>query len=224
MSQFKREQTEPFSKAVARFDSLYSHLSELKAPIYKNELSSLSLQTLKLVTPYLLSNGAAKIYGDWLQSELSLNREVTRDRIVQCVIHLENNDKFKLDRDRGIPHHLAATQLGILDAVPDPIIPAFLAQGLPPVTPSSTNPARQRSLSGGSACPSRHDQPARGQSARPGSQNSRPGSKTFSRPGSANSVRSNNSAYSRPGSKSRESSTDNLKEVFTVPLKLFSLL
>ena len=181
--------------AVARFDSLYSHLSELKAPISKNELSRLSLQTLKLITQYLLSNGVAKIYGDWLQSELSLDREVTRDRIVKCVIRLENNDKFKLDRYWGISHHLAATQLGILDAVTDPIIPAFLAQGLPPVTPSSTNPARQRSLSGGSACPSRRDQPARGQSARPGS---------------ANSVRSNNSAYSRPGSKSRESSTDSL--------------
>ena len=117
---------------------MYSHLSELKALILKNELTRSSLQTLKLITPYLLSNGAAKIYGDWLQSELSLDRDVTRDRIVQCVIRLENNDKFKLDRDRGIPHHLAATQLGILDAAPDPPLPAFLAQGPPPITPSST--------------------------------------------------------------------------------------
>ena len=60
-----------------------------------------------------------------------------------------------------------------------------------PVTASSTNPTRQRSLSGGSARPSRRDQPA-------------------ARPGSANSIRSNNSAYSRPGSKSCESSTDSL--------------
>ena len=80
LSRYKREQNENFSNAVARFDSLYSHLSEPKAPISKNELSRLSLQTLKLITPYLLSNGAAKIYGDWLQSELSLDREINRDR------------------------------------------------------------------------------------------------------------------------------------------------
>ena len=61
ISRFKREQSEPFNAAVARFDSLNSHLSELKAPISKNELARLSLQTLKLITPYLLSNGAAKI-------------------------------------------------------------------------------------------------------------------------------------------------------------------
>ena len=101
LSRFQREQHEPFSTAVARFDSLYSHLSELKAPISNNALSRLSLQTLKLITPYLISNGAAKIYGDWLQSELSLDREVNRDRIIQCVLKLENNDKFKLDRNRG---------------------------------------------------------------------------------------------------------------------------
>ena len=117
-------------------------------------------------------------YIDWLQSELSLDREINRDRIIQCVTKLENNDKFKLQRNRGIPHHLAATQLGILDAVPDP--------------------------------GSRRDQPARSAArpgfqtrpARPGSQTSRPDSKHFSRPGSNNSIRSNNSAYSRPGSKS----------------------
>ena len=35
LSRFQREQHEPFSNAVAQFDSLYSHLSELKAPIRK---------------------------------------------------------------------------------------------------------------------------------------------------------------------------------------------
>ena len=35
LSRFQREQHEPFSNAVARFDLLYSHLSELKAPISK---------------------------------------------------------------------------------------------------------------------------------------------------------------------------------------------
>ena len=85
LSRFQREQHEPFTTAIARFDSLYSHLSELKAPISKTELSRLSLQTLKLITPYLISNGAVRLYGDWLQSELSLDREVNRDRIIQCV-------------------------------------------------------------------------------------------------------------------------------------------
>ena len=66
LSRFQREQHEPFSTPIARFDSLYSHLSELKAPISKTELSRLRLQALKLITPYLISNGAARIYGDWL--------------------------------------------------------------------------------------------------------------------------------------------------------------
>ena len=96
---------------------------------------------MKLITPYLLSNEAAKIYRDLLQSELSIDHEINRDRIIQCVIKLENNDKFKLDRNRGIPHHLAATQLGILDAVPDPVIPTFLAQVPPSVTSPGTNTA-----------------------------------------------------------------------------------
>ena len=108
LSRFQREQHEPFSTAVARFDSLYSHLSELKAPISKNELSRLSLQTLKLITPYLISNGSATIYRDCLQSKLSLDREVNRDRIIQCVLKLENNDKSKLDQNRGITYHLAS--------------------------------------------------------------------------------------------------------------------
>ena len=83
-----------------------------------------------------------------------------------------------------------------------------------PVTASSTNPTRQRSLSGGSARPSRRDQPARGALARSSFKTSRPGSRTFSpaRPGSASSGRSNNSAYIRPGSKSCESSTDSQRK------------
>jgi hypothetical protein len=94
LSKFKREVTENFAKTVNRFDALYTHLPQLKAPITGQELSRLSLNTLKLITPH-----------EWLEAELTFNRPVTRESIISNINTLEQSEEHKLDRDQALPKH-----------------------------------------------------------------------------------------------------------------------
>ena len=57
LSKFKREAHEPFATNVNKFDSIYSHFVLFKAPINGKELARLSIPTLKLITPHLVSPG-----------------------------------------------------------------------------------------------------------------------------------------------------------------------
>ena len=79
LSKFKRETTENFAKTVNRFDSLYTHFAHLKAPITGQELSRLSLNTLKQITPHLVHPKTAKTYGEWLEAEVTYDCAVTRE-------------------------------------------------------------------------------------------------------------------------------------------------
>jgi hypothetical protein len=75
----------------------------------KLELSLLSLSTLKLITPYLIEPKAAKLYGSWVQEQIQLGRDVTREKIVSCILKLEQNTQFQLTVSHSLPHHLAST-------------------------------------------------------------------------------------------------------------------
>ena len=112
LSKFKREVPENFAKTVNRFDALYTHLAQLKAPITGQELSRLSLNTLEQITPHLVHPKTAKTYGKWLEAEVTFNRPVTRESIISTINTLEQSEEHKLDRDRTLPKHMAATQLG----------------------------------------------------------------------------------------------------------------
>jgi hypothetical protein len=90
----------------------------------KHELSLLSLSTLKLITPYLIEPKAAKLYGSWVQEQIQLGRDVTREKIVSCILKLEQNTQFQLTTSRSLPHHLASTQLGLPNL--DPPTSTFL--------------------------------------------------------------------------------------------------
>jgi hypothetical protein len=97
LSKFKRETTEAFAKTVNRFDSIYTHLAQLKAPITGQELSRLSLNTLKQITPHLVHPKTAKAYGEWLESEVTYDRIVTRESIISTINTLEQSEENKLD-------------------------------------------------------------------------------------------------------------------------------
>ena len=103
-------QTETFSTAIGHFDSLFTHFQELKAPISKTHISKLSLRTLQLVAPHLISPQCAKVYADWLENETILHKdEITRARVIHIIEKLEQDRALRLNQDRGIPSHLAHT-------------------------------------------------------------------------------------------------------------------
>ena len=70
LSKFSRQPNEGFPEAISRFDSLYYFLEQLKRSVEKQELSLLTLNTLKMIAPYLIEQKAAKIYGSWIQESI----------------------------------------------------------------------------------------------------------------------------------------------------------
>ena len=85
LAKFKRGITEGFAHTVNRFDSLYTHFAQLKKPINGIELSRLSINTLKQITPYLVHPKTAKIYGEWSEQEILYNRLITRESIINTI-------------------------------------------------------------------------------------------------------------------------------------------
>ena len=100
---------EPFGAALTQFDSCYHFYLQFDCPIKAEEITSISLATLRSITPYLLSPKCANLYGDWLQDCTKMSTPVTKDSIIKTVSKLETNPELLLTAPKSLPPFLATT-------------------------------------------------------------------------------------------------------------------
>ena len=100
---------EPFGAALTRFDSLYNFYLQLDCPIKAEEITTITLTTLRSITPYLLSTKCAKLFGDWTQDCVKMGTQITKENITKTVTILETNTELQLTAPKALPPFLATT-------------------------------------------------------------------------------------------------------------------
>ena len=109
LATFSYKMEEPFGAALTQFDSCYHFYLQFDCPIKAEEITSISLATLRSITPYLLSPKCANLYGDWLQDCTKMSTPITKDSIIKTVSKLETNPELQLTAPKSLPPFLATT-------------------------------------------------------------------------------------------------------------------
>ena len=73
----------------------------------------LSYQTIKQVTPYLISPKCGAAFGKWVTESLKLNGELSKESIIRTVTSLEAHKDLKLTTSRQLPGFLITTTLNL---------------------------------------------------------------------------------------------------------------
>ena len=74
-----------------KFDTLYTFYLQLDCSIKAEDILTISLNTLRSITPYLLSPNCAKLFGDWQQDCVKMGAPITKETIIKTVSKLEPN-------------------------------------------------------------------------------------------------------------------------------------
>ena len=110
---FHREKTESFAEAINRFDSLFCFYQYLEKPIETEVVKSLAFQTIRTVTPYLLSTKCNQAFSSWIKESQKTNAPITTQEIIRIVTHLEQFPDLQLQSTRNLPHFLVTTSLSL---------------------------------------------------------------------------------------------------------------
>lgn len=163
---FQRTKSETFASCITRFESLHVFYLQLDQPSEADQIRLLSYQTIKQVTPYLISSKCGHAFGKWVTESLKLGGELSKESIIRTITNLETHPELKLTSPRHLPGFLITTTLNLPPGESEITLNAHLGttakttnpqtnsaiplslQTKPPSRPSSSNNQRPRSNSG----------------------------------------------------------------------------
>jgi len=106
LSKFIRTPEITFMECITNFDSVYTHWQQLLRPVSRQELSDISISTLKQITPFLINDRCAKLFTSWLEQQAHYQTPVTKDSILDVVSRFEAQPDLKLSEKKRLPPHL----------------------------------------------------------------------------------------------------------------------
>ena len=191
---FQRSKQETFASSITRFESLHIFFLQLDQPSEADQIRLLSYQTIKQVTPYLISPKCGSAFGKWATECVKLGGEITKETIIRTVTSLETHPDLRLTGSRQLPGFLITTTLNLPPGETDVTLQAHYVNpavgGLPPPKPSTPVPLQKspsRPPSSGAPrprsrdprkSPARKASPSPGRRDRPGDRGRSPGVKT----------------------------------------------
>ena len=110
---YHRERTESLAEAVNRFDSLFCFYQYLEKPIEAEIVKSLAFQTIRTITPYLLSTKCNQAFSSWVKEAQKTNSAINTQEIIRIVSHLEKFPELQLQSTRSLPGFLVSTSLSL---------------------------------------------------------------------------------------------------------------
>ena len=149
---FQRAKHETFAASISRFDGLHVFFLQLDQPSEADQIRHLSYQTLRQVTPYLISPKCGSAFGQWVVESVKLQTEITKESIIRIVTSLESHDDLRLTSSRQLPGFLITTTLNLPPGESEITLQANAALGntpppklfpppliKPPIRPSSSS-------------------------------------------------------------------------------------
>jgi hypothetical protein len=155
---FQRAKTETFAASISRFDGMHIFYLQLDQPAEASQIRHLSYQTLRQVTPYLISPKCSAAFGQWVVESVKLQTEVTKESIIRIVTSLESHDDLRLTSSRQLPGFLITTTLNLPPQETEVTLQANAATGstttpkpfpLPPPKPPSRSPSTSNTSASG---------------------------------------------------------------------------
>jgi hypothetical protein len=146
---FQRAKHETFAASISRFDGLHVFFLQLDQPSEADQIRHLSYQTLRQVTPYLISPKCGSAFGQWVVESVKLQTEITKESIIRIVTSLESHDDLRLTSSRQLPGFLITTTLNLPPGESEITLQANAALGNnsppklfpPPLTKPPTRPS-----------------------------------------------------------------------------------
>ena len=118
---------------------------QLEQPSEAEVIRMMSYNTIRSLSPYLLSPKCAHAFGTWVRENQMLGIVITKEEIIHYITDLEVHLEFKNTQPRQIPGHLISTTLNLPPGEAEIMLSARVATPtLPkpehPVVPSSQWP------------------------------------------------------------------------------------
>ena len=110
---FHREKSESFAETVNRFDSLFCFYQYLEKPVETEVVKSLAFQTIRTITPYMLSTKCNQAFSSWVKERQKTNSAINTQEIIRIVTHLEQFPDLQLQTTRSLPGFLVTTSLSL---------------------------------------------------------------------------------------------------------------
>ena len=143
---FQRNQYETFAACISRFDGLHVFYLQLDQPSEADQVRLLSYQTVRQVTPYLLSAKCSAAFGQWIVESVKLQTEITKESIIRIITSLESHSDLRSTTSRQLPGFMITATLNLPPGETDLTIQAQAALGVTPSTPPKS-PSRSGSFS-----------------------------------------------------------------------------
>ena len=105
LTQFHRSPGHDFASCIQLLDSVYEHYSHLKAPKKKLEVQRSIEEPIIQITPFLLSDTAAKVFTAWAEEYSYTGQPIATDTITIIVDKFEKHAECKLNEPRKLPSH-----------------------------------------------------------------------------------------------------------------------
>ena len=96
------------------------------------QIRHLSYQTLRQVTPYLISPKCGSAFGQWVIESLKLQTEISKESIIRIVTSLESHVDLRLKSSRQLPGFLITTTLNLPPGETEITLQANAALGTTP--------------------------------------------------------------------------------------------
>ena len=142
---FQRNQYETFAACISRFDGLHMFYLQLDQPSEADQVRLLSYQTVRQVTPYLISSKCSAAFGQWIVESVKLQTEITKESIIRIITSLESHADLRSTTSRQLPGFMITATLNLPPGETDMTLQAHAALG---VTPSPLQPPKPPSRSG----------------------------------------------------------------------------
>ena len=144
---FQRSQNETFAACISRFDGMHVFYLQLDQPSEAEQVRLLSYQTVRQVTPYLISAKCSQAFGQWIVESVKLQTEITKESIIRIITSLESHSDLRVTTSRQLPGFLITATLNLPPGETDLTIQAHAAVGATPTHPPPKLPSRSPSRS-----------------------------------------------------------------------------
>ena len=143
---FQRMQNESFAACISRFDGMHVFYLQLDQPSEAEQVRLLSYQTVRQVTPYLISAKCSQAFGQWIVESVKLQTEITKESIIRIITSLESHSDLRVTTSRQLPGFLITATLNLPPGETDLTIQAHAAVGVTPTIPPPKSPSRSSSF------------------------------------------------------------------------------
>ena len=116
---FSRHKYESFASCFSRFESLHILFLQLDQPSEADHIRLVSYNTLRTVTPYIISNKCAHAYGRHVNEQIKLGIDITKENIIKIITNLEQSVDLRLTITKTLPASLIDTTLNLPPGEPE---------------------------------------------------------------------------------------------------------